>query len=138
MVAIPDLDVTKLPLLLGTRSSIGNGTSKSELERCCQGISNFKGVFMQDEKLPNSGCFIMNLDRKSGKGTHWVAVSYDCDIYFDPFGIAPPDKINVKYYNSFEIQHAQEDLCGEYCIWFLKHVSGNMSVNYKLLLSMIH
>jgi hypothetical protein len=95
MVAIPDLDVTKLPVILGTRNSTGNGTSKSELERGCSGIPGFKGVFMQDEKLPTDGCYIMNLDSKRGPGTHWVAVSNTHSIYFDPFGVAPPDKINV-------------------------------------------
>jgi hypothetical protein len=126
---------------LGTRASGGAsaaGTSKSELEKACSKIPNFKGVFMQDEKLPHDGCFIMNLDRKSGDGTHWVAVSYDCDIYFDPFGIAPPDKIKVTQYCSSEIQHPLEDLCGEYCVWFLKHVSRDKVQNNRLLLSMIH
>jgi hypothetical protein len=138
MVAIPDLNVDKLPVLLGTRDNIGNGTSKGELERACSGIPGFKGIFMQDDKLPSDGCYIVNLDKHTGPGTHWVAVSNTYSMYFDPFGVPPSDKIKVKYYNSFEIQHALEDLCGEYCIWFLKHVNGNMEHNYRLLLSMMH
>ena len=67
---------------------------------------------MQDDKLPLDGCYIMNLDNHRGPGTHWVAVHNVYSIYFDPFGAPPPDKIKVKYYNSFEIQHPLEDLCG--------------------------
>ena len=93
MVAVPDLEVNKLPSMLHTRSSRGNGTSIDDLETGCSGIVGFKGVFMQDDKLPLEGCYIMNLDNHRGPGTHWVAVSMDHSIYFDPFSIPPPDKI---------------------------------------------
>ena len=137
MVAVPD--PSKLPLLLHTRSKdTGNGTSIEELTKACSDIVGFKGVLMQDEVLPLEGCYIMNLDNSKGPGTHWVAVSMKYIKYFDPFGVPPPDKVKVKYYNSFEIQHAMEDLCGEYCIYFLKNVKNDMDYNCKLLLSMVH
>jgi hypothetical protein len=77
MVAVPGLNVKKLPATLHTRSSIGNGTSISELERACRNMPNFRGVFFQDFQFPRHGCYIFNLDNHKGPGTHWVAVYFN-------------------------------------------------------------
>jgi hypothetical protein len=58
-------------------------------------IKNFRGVFMRDQlpKQPNNAeTGIINLDKNSGPGTHWVAYVIDPRgiVYFDSYGLAPP------------------------------------------------
>ena len=52
------------------------------------------------DKIPNkivknNEFFVVNLDDSSGKGTHWVAISNFNDnlLYFDSFGVVPPEEI---------------------------------------------
>ena len=66
----------------------------------------FGGCCCKDElvdKKPGNKFWIINMqDSKDGNGTHWVLV-YDCEkgsrgpskrcIYFDSYGISPPEEI---------------------------------------------
>lgn len=102
-------------------------------------IPGFRGVFCRDTlpKIPNkeeSG--VMNFDLSTGGGTHWVA--WICSggskgaspftMYFDSFGLGLPDTIKAylskhvgkHYRSSSEIQDIKSDLCGYYCVDFIK------------------
>jgi hypothetical protein len=109
----------------------------------------FLGVFASDEidqvkqavnKADEMG-FIMNLDKASGEGTHWVAVY--CDFinqkeicYYDSFGDEPTDDFlyrlkkivqarkDLKYYlklkiNMIKTQRANSSTCGYLSMGFL-------------------
>ncbi len=76
--------------------------------------------------------YIINLDESYKPGSHWVAVYFPVNgpaYYFDSFGRYPPDRIinfmerNSKYGWTFNIKKLQGDLsqlCGYYCIVFLR------------------
>ena len=59
----------------------------------------FNGVFSRNN-LPRikDGAYVINLDDKKGKGTHWVSVFIDRSlaVYFDSFGIEyiPQEALN--------------------------------------------
>ena len=61
-------------------------------------IPSFRGVFLLDTlpKKPNKKeCGIVNLDKSSGPGTHWVAWYKNSKnkIYFDSYGVQPPIEV---------------------------------------------
>jgi hypothetical protein len=103
------------------------------INRSCKNIKHFKGVYSRDNirdlKMPYK--FIFNSDSAGNPGTHWVYVVSSSvgdtagSTYFDPFGIPPPDEVKkyVKYYRNDEVQNINIDLCGEYCVYILKHVA---------------
>lgn len=76
--------------------------------------------------------FIINLDESYKPGSHWVAVYFPINgpaYYFDSYGRYPPDRIinfmerNSKYgwiYNIKKLQGDLSQLCGYYCIAFLR------------------
>ena len=95
---------------------------------------NFVGVFSKDKlpSRPQVGGYIINLqDHDAGGGTHWVAmnISFDKQVtYFDSFGLRPPEEVKdfVNQYpvmsNIRHIQDMHSDLCGFYCLLFLKAI----------------
>ncbi len=73
-------------------------------------IKNFRGVFMRDqlpERPNNVETGIINLDKKSGPGTHWVAYAIDPRgiIYFDSYGLSPPEEF-LNYVNGGKIWYS--------------------------------
>lgn len=106
-------------------------------------IPHFRGVFMLDN-LPKMGPkynenAIVNLDRLSGRGTHWVAYSkYGHFVnYFDSFGNLPPPNELIKYfhkgsypthkivYNYEREQKFNTVWCGHLCLKFLYTINQN-------------
>lgn len=99
----------------------------------------FIGVFAADEvprKRPQNSCFIMNTDVASLPGTHWVAV-YENGAqreFFDSYG-QKPSYYNPKLWKKFDcydrnkddLQQQTSDVCGDWCIFFLKERSDNTS-----------
>src|SRR5690349_3807171 len=73
------------------------------LDKCKElKIKNFKGVFMRDElnnrevgKYNKNECLILNLDHSQNNGTHWTClfIKNGISIYFDSFGLDPPEEI---------------------------------------------
>ena len=62
-----------------------------EIQKYYENELRFNGVYSRDN-LPykiNDGTYIMNLDKYSDIGTHWVAfyVNNNDVIYFDSFGV---------------------------------------------------
>lgn len=98
----------------------------------CLKIPFFRGVFMLDD-LPKSiwknETAIVNLDKTSGPGTHWVCYKKlnNTVFYFDSFGNIPPPLELMKYfknsrkimYNITRVQDWNTDVCGHLCLDFL-------------------
>ena len=104
------------------------------------GIKNFKGAYCRDEityindTAKCSECGILNLDTRSGIGTHWVCwfirrgAHETSKYYFDSFGIQPPLELikclkSPIYYNSDRVQPSGSVICGHLCLYVLKKLS---------------
>ena len=105
-------------------------------------IPNFKGVFMRDE-LPEQPeekeCGIVNFNKSSEPGSHWVAYYKDGNerIYFDSFGCVAPIEIRkylkttkefldsepVIQRNTDMVQKFNTEVCGQLCIYVLDSLS---------------
>ncbi len=119
--------------------------SNFDIENLSHDIKGFQGVFSIDT-LPNTphGCGIINLDKSTGPGTHWVGWYNDPKLdfieYFDPFGdykighqdLKNPDipKEIVKFlqksgkiikYNDGFLQDITSKKCGCFCVYYLKN-----------------
>ena len=68
-------------------------------------IPHIRGVFMRDSlppfvKTAECGVYNLDLDSKSGTGSHWVCyytkpgVNKRTAIYFDSFGLDPPEEVH--------------------------------------------
>ena len=95
-------------------------------------IGHFKGVFMRDElnknREPKNECLILNIDHSANSGTHWTSLFIKNEVcyYFDSFGLPPPVEVEnylknfeKREYNSFEIQKANQVICGHFSIYML-------------------
>ena len=97
-------------------------------------IPSFGGVFLLDtlpKKLKKKECGIVNFDKSSGLGTHWVAwyKNGKTKIYFDSYGVQPPIEV-VEYlgssirYNTDQIQPAGQVFCGHLCLYVLRKLGA--------------
>lgn len=104
--------------------------------------SHFEGVFPSD-KLPDKNnakqtlkCYIINLDKSTEPGSHWVAVIIQPKknkvIYFDSYGQKPTVPSVQAFvgdtfeHNPIQLQHPLSTTCGEWCIMFiLCYVTGH-------------
>jgi len=62
------------------------------------GVPGFRGVYVRDNlpsKPRRKECGTLNLDDRTGKGTHWVAWhNKDGEkYYFDSYGVQPPQEM---------------------------------------------
>lgn len=84
---------------------------------------------------------VINTDNHKKSGAHWLAIYVDKSnngFYFDSFGFAPfiPEHIqrlrkNCKRYrwNEKQLQSISSDVCGQFCLMFLKYMSEGMGYN---------
>ena len=110
-------------------------------------IPNFKGVYMRDQlkrPLQNIECGIMNFNKSTQPGTHWVCwiKKNKSRIYFDSFGQHVlrelikylktthefKEKIPCIKRNVVIVQHINTSECGAICLYVLyslmcKHLS---------------
>ena len=105
-------------------------------------IPNFKGVFMRDElteQHEEKECGIVNFNKSSEPGSHWVAYYKDGNerIYFDSFGCVAPIEIQkylkttkeflnsepVIQRNTDIVQKFNTEVCGQLCIYVLDSLS---------------
>ena len=105
----------------------------------------FNGVFSRNN-LPRmkDGKYVINLDDKNSKGTHWVSLFIDRNtaLYFDSFGIKyiPQEVLNkIKdksiIHNIFRIQDNESIMWEFYCIAFIEYMlSGKTLLDYTNLL----
>ena len=90
-------------------------------------------TFCQETTLPKTkdAAYVMNLDNKKGKETHWVSLSIykNTPVYFDSFGIEYIcQKLlkKIKYksisHKIFKTQDNDSIMCGFYCIAFIRYI----------------
>ena len=104
--------------------------SNEQIEKYYMRYPKFGGTFSRTD-LPNkilNKFYIVNMDKATGKGTHWVLVSNlnpSICIYFDSFGVSPPPEIlhfmktsgKECVYNTEDLQAYSSDACGWYCMY---------------------
>lgn len=104
----------------------------------------FKGTFACDAvppNIPHRDCaIVLNTDRKTERGTHWVAIFYRSDglaEYFDSFGFLPMKACIVDaldrapngwVYVPISLQDVRADTCGNYCIAYVRARAKNVSL----------
>ena len=97
---------------------------------------------------PMRGFYIINLDEEHEEGTHWTGLylSTHYAIYFDSFGLSPPQQIKdyvrnwPLVYNTVQIQDIMSKACGYYVLDFIKFFSKykdkdlntNLKVGHKM------
>ena len=107
-------------------------TSNFQLQRYFEDEPLFGGVYSKDElrnMKPASKFYIVNLqDSDQGGGTHWVLVVNFLPkliIYFDPFGVYPPNDIagfmlkarsKQPVWSKLDYQELDSSKCGQYCV----------------------
>ena len=106
-----------------------------------KGYSKYRGNYARNQAYPpinEREGFIINMDDKTGAGTHWVAVTRIADdiIYFDSFGILPPKEFflyarnngyKILSFQPYQLQYDQSNLCGYFCCFFLKKIMQGKS-----------
>ena len=117
-----------------------------EIQKYYQNEPRFNGVYSRDN-LPKikGGVFVINLDKYSNIGTHWVALYVrNNDIaYFDSFGVEHiPEETKAFIGNKniqkkiFRIQTYDSIMCGYFCIGFIHFVlAGKTLTNFTNLFS---
>lgn len=94
---------------------------------------NLRSINPMDLSRFDQGAHILNLDRKEGTGTHWVAYYVDKDsvYYFDSFGQGISDILKNRaarsgikkfYYSITQTQNIFSDLCGFHVLFWLYHM----------------
>ena len=80
--------------------------------------------------------YIVNLGKRCSGGTHWTLLfncSNDCVIYFDSFGVNPPNHVNKfmiatkkkRLINNQTFQSYSSSRCGWFCIYFAMKLGLN-------------
>ena len=115
-------------------------TTTSDLLKLGKGLKNLR-IFAQDDlpKKITSGSYIINLDSKTGPGTHWVGAYYgpkqEYAVYVDPFGGIPPPLVEKflktgskrVIYFTLQAQDLESTSCGYHVIWYLKMLQKGLS-----------
>ena len=94
-------------------------------------------------QIKNNECGIVNLNKKSEPGSHWVAYrnTKSHAEYFDSFGLEMPFEVaqyldtscKQIYYSGDEIQERNSVLCGYWCLYYLLERQKGVS-----MLNVIH
>lgn len=93
-------------------------TTKSDLEFLAKKLNlNVKINWLKDVDTNDKSAQIINLGNPTIGGSHWVA-TYN-GMYFDPFGIVPPEKLDHLEWIPLQIQNQNFGGCGSYCILWL-------------------
>jgi len=86
---------------------------------------------LPNKKLSETCNFIVNTDKSTGRGKHWVAIYAPKNgliEYFDPLGIKPMNEEIYEFirlnstnylYNNHPIQHLTSIKCGLFCLFFI-------------------
>ena len=124
--------------------------SNIDIEDLCKRYNiKFDGLYNRDN-IPNNlskGYYVLNMDKESGDGTHWVSWFENNDdkinIYFDSFGFVPPELLDgllkTYIYNSKEIQDIDSSSCGWFCVAFmfcLQNYPDNEVKNFERFVNM--
>lgn len=86
------------------------------------GNKYFGGVYPRDSipKTLRKKFYVINLDKQTGPGTHWVLLfNINSPKYFDSFGAPPIEEIKIPVTsNRYRVQAMNSQNCGLYCIYF--------------------
>lgn len=97
-------------------------TTKSDLEFLAKKLNlNVKINWLKDAS--NKGAQIINLGNPIIGGSHWTAI-YN-EMYFDPFGMVPPEKLDHLQWVGLPIQDMRYGYCGNYAMLFLYYAKMN-------------
>jgi len=111
-------------------------------------ISNEGFKWFMRNDLPNNlqnGCYVYNMDSKTGQGTHWTmfVIQYPDIFYVDPFGTnlngKPPKELRT-----WGIQHGFKNIyCSELDIqplksWLCGHISIFLAKRFKPLIGSLN
>lgn len=110
-------------------------------------INNFRGCYMRDElqhlRCNAVECGILNLNLSNESGSHWTCwfKINDDKCYFNSFGLPPPMELVVYLkspilYSTFQLQGMNDQNCGKWCLFILKHLSENIDY-VDLILSVV-
>ena len=119
-----------------------------DISKIFAGNNNYGGTYARDE-IPEDldrrhKFYMINLDSKSGPGTHWTCC-FNCRpdtvYYFDSFGAPPPEMLLSEmkqtgkeiHFNGIQIQNLSSIMCGYYCIDVLRQLNAGKS--FKNILS---
>jgi hypothetical protein len=121
-------------------------TTNDLTELCSRYNIHINGIFCRDEipKTLHEGWYILNLDRKTGTGTHWTTWYYansgNPSMYFDSFGFPPTQVLSTRIspfkYNSKKIQNLNSDSCGWFSlmtIHYCEHRGNDLGAFNQLL-----
>lgn len=104
---------------------MNRSTSSSTLEHLLlkMGVNDFDIVRKRDIPHCRSENLIINLD-DNGPGTHWVAMNRKHKLYFDPFGLSPPESVPKHYkHRRTIIEGIHDEDCGPLCALWLHYVN---------------
>ena len=109
----------------------------------------FVNVLARDQlplKIKYPSSFVINTDKSSKPGEHWLAIYYDkngtCE-FFDPLGFSPKyynldeffkSTSKEYFYNSQQLQGLFSKYCGYYCTLFIMVKSRNHNLKFFLKL----
>ena len=128
---------------------------ENHINELLKNVQNYQGSFALDELndiqnnlLPTF--FIINLDNRKGGGTHWIAFALYQNTVFvcDPLGGLLPnnelpteliDFLHILIYDrrlyiTKQLQPTESQLCGSYCVLFVKEMSKTN--NFSAFLSL--
>lgn len=118
--------------------------SNSQVDHLCRNDQNYRGCFPQAYLKHHpfqTGYYILNLDKPSGPGTHWVLLYITKEehcIYFDPYGEVPTQDC-IDYVKPHKLERNHHDYqslgsndCGYYCIFIAKGL--NRGYTFRRLL----
>lgn len=117
--------------------------SDTAIKNFCANDKKFLGCIPQAYLLQRSfhpGYYILNLDKPTGPGTHWVLLyCYPTrSVYFDPYGEVPTGtaikmcnewKRPITEYNHNDYQSLGSNDCGYYCLFFAKGLNQGRSLS---------
>lgn len=99
--------------------------------------------------LPDNKFYVINMQDSTGPGSHWVLV-YDCRpdtcIYFDSYGISPPESIRAfmrksktkagkkkkLVYTDSQYQELSTATCGVFCIHVANELRAGKTLAYVI------
>jgi len=107
-------------------------TTRSDLEFLANKLNlDVKINWLNDAKPNYKGAQIINLGNPTISGTHWVA-TYN-GMYFDPFGIVPPEKLDQLEWIPLQIQDQNFGGCGNYAVlWLYYAKEGELDQFYNM------
>ena len=107
-------------------------TTRSDLEFLANKLNlDVKINWLRDVNPNDKEAQIINLGNPTISGSHWVG-TYN-GMYFDPFGLVPPEKLDHLEWIPLQIQNQNFGWCGNYvCLWLYYAKEGELDQFYNL------